>query len=200
MGTMAKGLTMSGIFIRLSASMFCCIIACSVPIGLGGEKPTVIRLDDVEISCSVPKKGYVVSDQLIKDDVASITFECPILKTSSGYSVIPLFSMYIEKGESFTEKAKTTLDPVLYNNHSRAVYEAKTIAILSGSQRLFGSAFTETVQQRKYGGILNTIYQATTTRGRYGIRVVYQVPSEVYEQGFRAIQSVIKTFRVTAPK
>ena len=191
---------MSNFFIRVSAPMFCCIMACSIPLGFGGEKPTVVRLDDVEISCTVPNKEYVVNDRLIKEEVASITFECPTLKTSSGYSVIPLFSMYIEKDESLTEKAKATLDPVIYNNRSRAVYEAKTIALLSGSQRLFGGAFTETVQQSKHGGILNTIYQATTTRGIYGIRVVYQVPSEVYEQGFGAIRGVIKTVNVAAPK
>jgi hypothetical protein len=168
-------------------------MVCSVPVGFGGDKPAVVRLDGVEISCSMPKKEYAVSDQQIRDDAAYCTFECPTQKTPSGYSVIPLFSMYIEKGEA-------TLDSVVYNNRSRAVFEAKTIAILSGPQRLLGGAFMETVQQRKYGGVLNTIYQATTTRGRYGIRIVYQVPSEVYEQGYGAIQSVIKTVRVAAPK
>jgi hypothetical protein len=190
---MVRERTMRDTYIRLSASIFCCIMACSVPLGFGGAKPAVVRLDGVEISCSVPKKEYVVSDQLIKDDAASLTFECPTLKTPAGYSVIPLFSMYIEKGEA-------TLDPVVYNNRSRAVYEAKTIAVLSGPQRLLGGAFTETVQQRKYGGIANSIYQATTTRGKYGIRVVYQVPSDVYEQGFHKVQSVIKTFRIAAPQ
>jgi hypothetical protein len=186
--------------VLFSASIIVCLImACSIPLG-GGGKSTVIRLDNIEISCSVPKKEYIVSDQLMKDDVASMTFECPALKTSNGYTVVPLFSMYIEKDRFSDEKAKAALDPVVYNNRSRAVYEAKTIAILNGPERLFGGAFTETVQQRKYGGIANSIYQATTTRGKYGIRVVYQVPSDVYDQGFHKVQSVIKTFRIAAPQ
>jgi hypothetical protein len=188
-----------GIHIRVFASMFCCIMACTVPFGIK-DKPAMVRLDGIEVSCSVSKKEYTVSDQQVKDNMASLTYECPTLKTPSGYSVIPLFSIYIEKDESSPEIARVTLDPVVYNNRSRAVYEAKTIAVLSGSRCVLGGAFMETVQQRKYAGILNTIYQATTTRGGYGIRVVYQVPSDVYEQGFGAIKAVIKTVRIAAPK
>jgi hypothetical protein len=103
--------------VLFSASIIVCLImACSIPLG-GGGKSTVIRLDNIEISCSVPKKEYIVSDQLMKDDVASMTFECPALKTSNGYTVVPLFSMYIEKDRFSDEKAKAALDPVVCKNH-----------------------------------------------------------------------------------
>jgi hypothetical protein len=179
---------MMGTHIRLLASLCCLVVACTIPHGFG-NKQAVVRLDGVEISCAIPKIGYTETEQEVTDDRASLTFDCPTIKTQSGFSIVPVFSLYIEKADA-------TLDPVVYTNRSRALYEAKTIAVISGPQCLLGGAFTESVQQRKYGVIQNKIYQATTTRGKYGVRVVYQVPSEVYDQGYGEIRQVIKTIKV----
>jgi hypothetical protein len=42
-----------------------------------GEKQVVVRLDNVEIFCTMPEKGYVVSERQETDDKASVTYECP---------------------------------------------------------------------------------------------------------------------------
>jgi hypothetical protein len=183
-----RGQIMMGIHIWLLASLCCLVMTCTIPHGFG-NKQAVVRLDGVEISCAIPKKDFIVRERQVTDDRASLTFDCPTIKTQNGYSVVPVFSLHIEKADSM-------LDPVVYNNRSRALYEARTIAVLTGPQCLLGGVFIELVQQRKYGAIQNKIYQATTTRGEYGVRVVYQVPSEVYDQGYGEIRQVIKTIKV----
>jgi hypothetical protein len=165
------------------------VISCSLPM-LHSTKSVVVQLDGLEVSCSLPKNGYTEQEKQKRETQASVSIECPTIINASGYSITPFLMLFIEKADSL-------LDPVIYNNRSRAVYEAKTIAVLSGSRCLLGGAFTETIQQRRFSSVQNTIYQATTTQGMYGIRIVYQVPSDVYDKGFSEIQRVIKTVRIS---
>ena len=164
-------------------------LSCSLPV-FQRTHPVIISLDSLQVSFLVPKKGYLEQEQQIKEDMASVSFECPTIIVAGEYSITPVFTINIEKSDS-------PLDPVIYNNRSRAIFEAKTMTVLNESQRLLGSSYIESIQERRYGKVLNTIYQATTTQGNYGIRVVYQVPSEVFDQGIAEFRSILKTIRIS---
>jgi hypothetical protein len=175
------------IMVILPMSVWCLALACTVPLG-NAQARAAVSLDGKEVSCMVPRKGYVLTERQTKEGMASLTYDCPSLMGRDSCTVTPVFSLYIEKLDS-------ACDPAVYNNRSRAVYEARTIAMLAGPEAPLGAPFIETLQQRRYGSVMNTIYQATTVMGTCGIRVVFQVPSDGFDQGYGEIIKVVKTVK-----
>jgi hypothetical protein len=155
-----------------------------------GHKSVKVSLNGMEVTCAMPLEGYSISAQQQRDDQATITYECPAVLNQSGYSIIPLFSMHIEKADSLLNRIK-------FNNRSRALFEARTLDVLDKKKCLLGGEFIETLQERQYVTIKSKIYLATTTRGKYGIRIMFQVPGEAFDQAFSQISPVIQSVRIS---
>ncbi|MBN2035606.1 MAG: hypothetical protein JW768_02575 [Chitinispirillaceae bacterium] len=179
-------------FVMILATLPLCMMAACMFFPGHRQMSVVVRLDGVEVTCTMPEKGYTVSERQQTDDNATVTYECPVVLTQGGYSVIPLFSIYIEKAEA-------TLSRVKFNNRARALFEARTVDVMDEKNGLLGREFIETLQERRYGLLKSRIYQATTTRGKYGIRIAFQVPGEVFDQAFGQIRLVIRSVQISAP-